>query len=116
MRAQAGSRELLHKRESRSLRFNRLAARSMQHVIPGCRPEPPDALNDKIIHLAYVALCPGELIHESLLAAAKRWAADRCGLLEYVTGKEKHEQPADPRRDVLRSRTGGCGTRVTRNP
>ena len=71
----------------------------MQHVIPGCRPEPPDELSSKGIHLTFAALVPGELTHESLLRSARVWAQDSGGLIEYVTGREKHPQPADPRRD-----------------
>ena len=60
-----------------------------QHVIPGCRPEPPDELSSKGIHLTFAALVPGELTHESLLRSARVWAQDSGGLIEYVTGRER---------------------------
>ena len=71
----------------------------MQFHIPGCRPEPPDELNAKGVHLTYAGLHRGELTHDSLLQSARRWGEDRSGLLEYVTGRELHAQPADPSRD-----------------
>ena len=71
----------------------------MQFHIPGCRPEPSDELNAKGLHLTFAGLHRGELSHASLLQSARRWGQDRGGLLEYVTGRELHPQPADPRRD-----------------
>ena len=71
----------------------------MQFHIPGCSEKVSDELNSKMLHITYAGLHRGELTHESLLASARRWAETRKGLLEYVTGKEKHAQPADPNRD-----------------
>ena len=75
----------------------------MQFFIPGCRADPPDALSAKMVHLTFAGLHPGELNFDSLLAAARRWATTRNGLLEYVLGREKHPQPADPRRSAGRN-------------
>lgn len=71
----------------------------MQFHVPGCRPPPSDEINAKMLHFTYAGLHRGELSHASLLAAARAWGANRGGLLEYVTGCEKHTAPADPSRD-----------------
>ena len=71
----------------------------MNFVIPGCKPEPPLRAAAKRLHLTFAALYPGELDHTKLLNAARRWGSTRLGLREYVTGREKHTQPADPQRD-----------------
>ena len=71
----------------------------MQFAIPGCKPDPPLRLASKKLHLTYAALYPGELDHAKLLGAARQWGSTRQGLREYVTGREKHTQPADPQRD-----------------
>ena len=71
----------------------------MEFHVPGVAPVPSDVIFAKMIHLTFAALTPGELSHDKLLRAAKRWAAPRDGLLEYVFGREKHSRPADPRRD-----------------
>ena len=70
----------------------------MQFVVPGCRPDPPLRVSSKKLHLTYAALYPGELDHDKLLTAARRWGTTRLGLREYVTGREQHAQPADPQR------------------
>ena len=51
------------------------------------------------LHITFAALYPNELDHIKLLAAARQWGTTRKGLREYVTGREKHTQPADPQRD-----------------
>jgi hypothetical protein len=70
----------------------------MQFVIPGCKEDPPKRAASKMVHLTYAALYDGELSHDQLLAAARRWASTRHGLREYVIGQELHSQPADPLR------------------
>lgn len=70
----------------------------MPFVIPGCKPEPPTRVAGKMIHLTYAALYDGELNFDIILQKARTWAATRDGLREYVIGKERHIQPADPQR------------------
>jgi hypothetical protein len=67
--------------------------------IPGVAAVPSDIISAKMIHLTYAALNPGELTFDAILRAAKRWAVDREGLLEYTFGREKHSHPTDPLRD-----------------
>lgn len=67
--------------------------------VPGCRPEPPDAISAKQLHLTYAGLHRGELQFDTILTTARRWAQTRGGLLEYVIGREKHNEPAHPDRD-----------------
>ena len=55
---------------------------SMQFVIPGCRVEPPLRACGIMVHLTYAALHEGEITFQSLLTAARGWAAA--------------EQPHDP--------------------
>lgn len=71
----------------------------MELHVPGCRTDPPDALNAKQIHLTYAGLHRGELSFDALLDMAKHLAASRDGLLEYVIGRERHAEPAHPQRD-----------------
>ena len=90
----------------------------MQHVIPGCRPEPPDELSSKGIHLTFAALVPGELTHESLLRSARVWAQDSGGLIGSSTSMAARNTLNLPTHGVMSTSTsnrphspsaaGGC--------
>ena len=71
----------------------------MEFVIPGCRPQPSARARGKTFHLTYAALYPNELNFDFVLDAAKEWTSTHHGLREYVIGRERHPQPADPARD-----------------
>ena len=71
----------------------------MQFFVAGCRPDPPDRITAKQVHLTYAGLFPGELDFQNLLAAARGWARQRGGLREYVFGREQHAAPAVAGRD-----------------
>ena len=68
---------------------------SMEFIIPGCKPDPPLRVAGRRVNLTYAALFPGELTFDILLAACRRWAANRGGLREYACGREQHPDPAD---------------------
>ena len=59
----------------------------------------PDRIQARHFHLTFAALFPGELTVAHVRDAAAEWAGERGKLLEYSTGREKHENPADPERD-----------------
>ena len=71
----------------------------MHFNVPGCRPEPPDRITARQLHLTYAGLWPNEKDFGTLLLAARGWGATRGGLREYVIGREKHANPNVAGRD-----------------